>query len=79
MNSLNDKPCVALQQGDAFGDGPEWTSKLLTDDSVRARANLLIMSDKRAFDNGDKAVENKIEVHVIERIDKVDFSDSIPT
>ena len=78
MNSLNDKPCVALLQGDAFGDGPEWTSKLLTDDSVRARANLLIMSDKRVFDNGDKAAGNKIEVHVIERMDKVDFSDGIP-
>jgi hypothetical protein len=36
------------------------------------------MTDKRVFDNGDKAVENKIKVHVIERIDKVDFLDSIP-
>ena len=36
------------------------------------------MSDKRVFDNGDKAAGNKIEVHVIERMDKVDFSDDIP-
>ena len=36
------------------------------------------MSDKRVFDNGDKAAGNKIEVHVIERMDKVDFSDGIP-
>jgi hypothetical protein len=64
--------------GGRFDDGPEWTSKLLTNVSVRARANLLIMSDKRVFDNGDKAAGNKIEVHVIERMDKVDFSDGIP-
>ena len=36
------------------------------------------MSDKRVFDNGDKVAGNKTEVHVIERIDKVNFSDGIP-
>lgn len=36
------------------------------------------MSDKRVFDNGDKVAGNKTEVHVIERMDKVNFSDGIP-
>ena len=36
------------------------------------------MSDKRVFDNGDKVAGNKIKIHVIERMDKVDFLDGIP-
>ena len=78
MNSLNRKPCIALLQGDACGIGPELMSKLLADDAVRARANLLIVSDKRVFENGDKVTGNITEVRIIERMDEVDFSDGIP-
>ena len=48
-------------------------SKLLVNGSVLAWANLLIVSDKRVFDNGDKVARNKTEVRVNERMDEVDF------
>ena len=73
MNSLNDKPCIALLQWDAFWIVPELMSKLLANDTVLAWANLLIVSDKRVFDNGDKVARNKTEVRVNERMDEVDF------
>jgi len=72
------KPTIVLVQGDACGIGPELMSKLLAIDEVQAGANILILSDKRIFDEGDRIAGNKTKVKEIRRVEEMDFSDNLP-
>ena len=46
------KPVIALAMGDPAGISPELTAKLTCLDEVRARARLLVIGDRRVFDEG---------------------------
>lgn len=72
------KATIALVQGDAAGIGSELLAKLLDDDQVQTRANILIVSDERVFRTGCEITGLSPSVRVISRIDDMDFSDGLP-
>jgi 4-hydroxythreonine-4-phosphate dehydrogenase len=72
------KATIALVQGDAAGIGPELLIKLLEDDAVRTRANILILSDERVFRAGCEIVGSSPAVRLIPGVDAMDFSDGLP-
>ena len=46
------KPVIALAMGDPAGISPELTAKLACSDEIRSRARLLVIGDRRVFDEG---------------------------
>ncbi len=46
------KPLIALAMGDPAGISPELTAKLVALDEVRARGRLVVIGDRRIFDEG---------------------------
>jgi 4-hydroxythreonine-4-phosphate dehydrogenase len=46
------KPVIALAIGDPAGISPELTAKLVAMDELRARADLIVIGDRRVFDEG---------------------------
>jgi 4-hydroxythreonine-4-phosphate dehydrogenase len=52
MNSLARKPVIALAMGDPAGISPELTAKVAALDEVRAKAQIVIVGDRRVFDEG---------------------------
>ncbi|MET4390707.1 4-hydroxythreonine-4-phosphate dehydrogenase [Bradyrhizobium sp. F1.4.3] len=46
------KPLIALAMGDPAGISPELTAKLVALDEVRARSRLVVIGDRRIFDEG---------------------------
>jgi 4-hydroxythreonine-4-phosphate dehydrogenase len=49
---MNAKPIIALAMGDPAGISPELTAKLVALDEIRARARLVVIGDRRVFDEG---------------------------
>jgi len=72
------KITMALVQGDAAGIGAELLSKLLDDEQVRERANLLIVSDERVFRAGYEVTGLTPSVRVISQVGEMDFGDGLP-
>ena len=72
------KTTIALVQGDAAGIGAELLSKLLDDEQVRERANLLIVSDERVFRAGYEVTRLTPSVRPISQPSDMDFSDGLP-
>lgn len=69
---------IALVQGDATGIGPELLAKLLNDEEVRGRANLLVISDRRAFEEGARVAGVNPTVELIEDIESFNYTDGTP-
>jgi len=46
------KPLIALAMGDPAGISPELTAKLVAQDDIRARCRLVVIGDRRVFDEG---------------------------
>ncbi len=46
------KPLIALAMGDPAGISPELTAKLVAEGDIRARCRLLVIGDRRIFDEG---------------------------
>ena len=46
------KPVIALAMGDPAGISPELTAKLTCLDEIRSRARLIVIGDRRVFDEG---------------------------
>lgn len=46
------KPFIALAMGDPAGISPELTAKLVSLDEIRARSRLVVIGDRRIFDEG---------------------------
>ena len=72
------KATVALVQGDAAGIGAELLAKLLDDEELRGRANILIISDARVFHAGCEVAGLSPPVEIFTDIDEVTFDDGIP-
>ena len=53
------KPVIALAMGDPAGISPELTAKLVCLDDIRSRARLLVIGDRRVFDEGAPPVGRK--------------------
>lgn len=72
------KATIALVQGDAAGIGAELLAKLLDDEQIRSRANILIVSDERVFRAGCAVAELDPPVRTIGDAAAMDFSDGLP-
>jgi 4-hydroxythreonine-4-phosphate dehydrogenase len=72
------KATIALVQGDAAGIGPELLVKLIDDEQVRTRANILIVSDERVYRAGCDVTGMNPPVSVISGIEEMDFTGGLP-
>jgi len=72
------KATIALVQGDAAGIAAELLVKLLDDEQVRRRANVLIVSDQRVFRAGCDVTGLSPPVRTISRAGDMDFGEDIP-
>jgi len=72
------KATIALVQGDATGIGPELLSRLLDDAQIRARANIVVISDERVFHAGCEVTALNPPVKPIPRIEDRDFTGGEP-
>jgi 4-hydroxythreonine-4-phosphate dehydrogenase len=52
VHERSNRPVVALAMGDPAGISPELTAKLACLDEVRARMHLVVIGDRRVFDEG---------------------------
>jgi len=59
------KPVIALAIGDPAGISPELTAKLVASNEVRARANLLVIGDRRVFDEGARVAGVKPDLKTV--------------
>ena len=72
------KATIALVQGDAAGIGAELLAKLLDEEDIRDRANILIVSDARVFRAGCEVAGLDHPVRICSSIDEVTFDDGMP-
>lgn len=61
------KPLVALAMGDPAGISPELTAKLLAESDIRARCRLVVIGDRRIFDEGARIAGVKPELTPVEQ------------
>jgi 4-hydroxythreonine-4-phosphate dehydrogenase len=60
-----DKPVIALAMGDPAGISAELTAKVVALDEVRAAARLVVVGDRRAFDEGARIAGVKTDMKTI--------------
>jgi len=59
------KPIIALAMGDPAGISPELTAKVVALDEVREKAHLVVIGDRRVFDEGARVAGVKPELKTI--------------
>ena len=52
-----EKPVIALAMGDPCGISPELTAKVVALEEVRKAAQVVVIGDRRVFDQGAKVPE----------------------
>ncbi len=60
--SDHQRPTIALAMGDPAGISPELTAKLVALDEVRARAHLVVIGDRRVFDEGARVAGVSVDL-----------------
>jgi 4-hydroxythreonine-4-phosphate dehydrogenase len=60
------KPLIALAMGDPAGISPELTAKLVTQDDIRARCRLVVIGDRRIFDEGARIAGLAAQLRMVE-------------
>ena len=65
------KPVIALAMGDPAGISPELTAKVAAMDEIRAAAHLVVIGDRRVFDEGARVAGVTPDVEVIAAADPV--------
>lgn len=72
------KKTIAIIQGDPAGIGPELLLKLLADESVRERANLLVLGDPRILAATKEYCDVEMpEIRHITKIEDADFTQDV--
>ena len=66
---MRDKPLIGLVQGDPAGIGPELMVKLLLDEDVRARADILIIGAPSVIGRGEATVSATVGRRHVETIE----------
>ncbi|PDT87544.1 4-hydroxythreonine-4-phosphate dehydrogenase [Bradyrhizobium sp. Y36] len=61
------KPLIALAMGDPAGISPELTAKLTVQDDIRASCRLVVIGDRRVFDEGAGIAGVKPELTTVEQ------------
>lgn len=59
------RPIIALAMGDPAGVSPELTAKLMALDEVHAAARLIVIGDRRVFDQGAATAQVRAELRTI--------------
>ena len=67
------KSNIAILLGDPAGIGPELISKLLKDEMTK-KANIVIIGEKKVFENGNKITGISHEVDIVENFNEIDFN-----
>ena len=63
--SKSQRPTIALAMGDPAGISPELTAKIVALDEARAAARIVVIGDKRVFDDGAAVAKLRPEIDVI--------------
>lgn len=63
---MTSKPLIALAMGDPAGISPELTAKLVALDDIRARGRLVVIGDRRVFDEGARVAGVRPELNTVE-------------
>ena len=63
------KPRIAVLLGDPAGIGPELIARLLAQADNRARAELLIIGDRRELETGMAIADQRFEYQVVDNAD----------
>ncbi|MCS3725879.1 4-hydroxythreonine-4-phosphate dehydrogenase PdxA [Bradyrhizobium betae] len=61
------KPLIALAMGDPAGISPELTAKLVAQNDILARARLVVIGDRRVFDEGARVAGVKPDLTMVEQ------------
>jgi 4-hydroxythreonine-4-phosphate dehydrogenase len=64
---MTSKPLVALAMGDPAGISPELTAKLVAMDDIGARSRLVVIGDRRIFDEGARVAGVTPELKTVEQ------------
>jgi 4-hydroxythreonine-4-phosphate dehydrogenase len=72
------KPLIALAMGDPAGISPELTAKIVGLPEVRGRARLIVVGDRRVFDEGARTAGVKIDIETVACDAIVEPSDGEP-
>ena len=64
---MTTRPLVALAMGDPAGISPELTAKLVASDDIRARGRLVVIGDRRVFDQGARVAGVAPQLKTIEQ------------
>jgi 4-hydroxythreonine-4-phosphate dehydrogenase len=65
VGTRDDKPVIALAMGDPAGISPELTAKVVALDEVRDAARLLVVGDRRLFDDGARIAGVKSDLKTV--------------
>jgi 4-hydroxythreonine-4-phosphate dehydrogenase len=65
VRTRDGKPVIAVAMGDPAGISPELTAKVVALDAVRAAARLLVVGDRRLFDEGARIAGLKPDVKTV--------------
>ncbi|HSM19746.1 MAG TPA: 4-hydroxythreonine-4-phosphate dehydrogenase PdxA [Hyphomicrobiales bacterium] len=68
------KPRIGVLLGDPNGVGPELAAKLLSQDDVLERAEILVIGDEKVFRAGEKVAGAAVAISPISDIDEVDWA-----
>jgi 4-hydroxythreonine-4-phosphate dehydrogenase len=71
-------PVIALAMGDPAGISPELTAKVVGLDEVRRKARLIVVGDRRVFDEGARIAGVKTEVKTVAPAPSVELHDGEP-
>ena len=65
VRTRDGKPVIAVAMGDPAGISPELTAKVVALDEVRAAARLLVVGDRRLFDEGARIAGLKPDIKTV--------------
>ncbi len=74
---MTDKPVIGLVQGDPAGIGPELMVKLLSDETVRDRARIVIIGAPSVIKRGEETVGVEIPRQHVETLSRETIDDKI--
>ena len=69
------KPRIAMVLGDPAGIGPELIAKLLSDDSARSEAEIVLIADRAEVEEGMRVANRRFEYQQIESLDNLSLGD----
>lgn len=73
------KPRIAVLLGDPAGIGPELIARLFAQPANRARAELLIIGDRRELETGMKIAQQRFDYDVVEDADAAFEHEGVPS